>query len=94
MFSSILIAEKGDNFRVGKQGDFVGFINRIKVRDQRDCQPIMPPYFVVTADYYTRFFIMAAALFCRRIRAYVGEIDSGVAGCGKGTKVAVRFFQQ
>jgi hypothetical protein len=88
------VAQDCSLFPVHRQGNVARRIDRIKIRDQGDGNPVIPVNLVVAADDDAKLAVVAGAEHDVRIGADVIEIYGGVAGGVHRTKFAVGLFHQ
>ena len=90
---AIVVAQAGYGFLVYTGRYLRRIIDRVQVRNQRDCHPIVSGQALITADYDTSFARFAWAQMYWRIRADALQIKRGMASWIKSAKNAEGLLQ-
>src|SRR5579872_4652534 len=94
MSSAVLVSEEIGQLGIGGQGHVLGFVDRVKVGNQGNRDPVMPSDAIVAADDRAQLSRVATAQDQWRLRTNPRQVDCGVTSPAKGSVVAVRLFQQ
>ena len=90
----VLLSHAVDGFAINTLRDFGWIFDGKKIRNERDCHPVVLCNVTVASDNDAHLAWFAATELYRCLGAYARKIDRVMAGRIQGPKKSVRFFHE